>query len=336
MASLLDREGVGKNLRDEELFEAVRGRSTKITPVDALKEISRRGPAGKSELLASVVTGRENPLELRAVAAVALGREGLPQHQSALLAALDTGHPSVLRRVVESLGRIGDRQALDGLDALKPPPAGPVSAAVEFAKSLISYRLSLGTHRLKAPAASEILEIDPARALPVKSDPADPELLRKLRPRIQRQLPGIPVSTSRAFQLECRGNRFLLLLHGDLESAKDLNSFAARDSVPLTILKHYSSGTYSVAEYLLAHPGEPGKLLLFGVRPSGARAHYGEVRVEAERATFRVRGLSSALSPPIDIEGEYWHADRRIAFARALVGVGLLPTQAQPRRPQPG
>jgi hypothetical protein len=51
-----------------------------------------------------------------------------------------------VRRAAEALGRIGDQQALAELEAIKVPPDRSAIRAIDFAKILISYRLSLGLY----------------------------------------------------------------------------------------------------------------------------------------------------------------------------------------------
>src|SRR5688572_10561361 len=98
-----------QTLSERTLVEVVRGASEASEPTEALRELLRRRPR-RAPLLAEVVADRARPTEMRAIAAVALGRQATPAARDALIAAVRDQDPLVLRRVAEALGKVGDEQ----------------------------------------------------------------------------------------------------------------------------------------------------------------------------------------------------------------------------------
>ena len=141
-----------QTLAERTLVEVVRGTSEASEPTEALRELLRRR-RGRTPLLAEVVVDRKRPAEMRAIAAVALGRQAAPAAKDALIAAVRED-PLVLRRAAEALGKMGDEQALAVLETLEPP-RGPAKRSVDFAKTLLAYRLGLDEHRLARPPAKD-------------------------------------------------------------------------------------------------------------------------------------------------------------------------------------
>ena len=108
-----------EQLGEEALFEAVQGLPSEVSRLEALKELARRRSPRVSGLLSSVLLDDRLPSDVRAVAAVEAGKQAAPGSERALVAALRSGPPLVVRRAAESLGRIGGPEALPVLRALR-------------------------------------------------------------------------------------------------------------------------------------------------------------------------------------------------------------------------
>src|SRR5919112_143406 len=102
MASRAQGERPPQELAERTLIDVVRGRSQASEPTEALREFLRRRP-DQTSLPAEVVADRTRPAEMRAVAAVALGRQPVPAAEDALRSALADKDPLVFRRVAEAL-----------------------------------------------------------------------------------------------------------------------------------------------------------------------------------------------------------------------------------------
>jgi hypothetical protein len=328
-----DREQLPASITRRELLAAIEGRSARVGGAEALKELARRRSRGRAEVFARVVVDEQRPTDLRTAAAVELGKEATPAGQEALVRALASPDRGVTRRAAESLGRIGDEQALEALKGVRSR-AEPLRRSVAFAKSLIAYRLGLRAHRLEPPARGDLLRVERRRSVPLEVWQETPELLKRISPTLRRELPAIPIATDGALAFSCGGNRFVVVLHRDVRRA-GVGELARRSSLPGVVLKRSPSlERYSVYEYLLAHPSRDGGLHLFGVRTTGVVGHYGTVRLDAGGPSFELRAVRTPHSPPLLVEGTYDTRQGRLDLEVALIYPQL--TQAQRSRARPG
>ena len=327
---MFDRELVVEQIGEEQLIERIRTPSVKA-PVraEALKALTRRGSPRTAEILRAVVRDRSAPAELRSIAAVVLGKTANPENQQALVSALFEENVEVVRRAAESLGRIGDREALQWLEKVQPRPSEAAAKTIQFARSLISYRLSLGSHRL-LPPTERPLPVHPERRVELQIGRAKPERLARFASNMSREIPSVPLDLQSALEFSCAGNDFLSVFHQDAERA------ASADMLPIAVFKRYSNGEYSLYEYVLTHPDSAGGLQIFGVRPSGAMTHIGRAGISGREASFHLEALNTTHSPAIEFEGTVDLAQKRLTFSRALVNLGSLPAQKRARSPREG
>jgi HEAT repeats len=339
VSTAADREEIPRRVKESELIAAVRGRSETLGSVEALKELIRRRSRKRTTILMRVVMDEGETPDLRTTAAVELGKERRKGHQEALLAALRSKDPSVVRRSAEALGRIGDESALEALASVRIR-RGAVRRSVEFAKTLISYRLRLETNRLRPPSEAQRMELNRRRAVPLEVEKPRARELETILPLLRRELPTIPVSPEAILRFSCGADRFLVVFNRDVHRRKTLTPVAARSAVPAVVLKRSPSlERFYVYEYLLTHPSADGTLLLFGVRTTGVVAHFGEVQLEPARAEFKVGTIETRYSPPVTIEGSYEHDTRSLVFSVALVERDFAETQrpaAVPAKLSPG
>ena len=331
MAARPPGERPAQTLAERTLVEVVRGRSEAAEPAEALRELLRRRPT-RTPLLAEVVADRARPAEMRATAAVALGRQTAPQAKDALVPALRDPDPLVLRRAAEALGKVGDEQALAELERLEPP-RGPARRSVDFAKTLISYRLGLDKHRLKRPPAREELPVDRRRAQRLEAKPLPRGALERVLADAAEELPGIPVTEQGAQRFSCGGHEFVVLLAKDLEQHRDLAPLARRSAVVGAVLERSPvENRYFLSHYLISDPGARGAAArLYGARPSGVVTHVGEL--QTQEAAFALRALDTRFSPPLALEGAYDPAKKQLRFTQMLVQPDLTRTQTQPAEP---
>ena len=317
-----------------ELVAAVEGRSETLGSREALQELSRRRSSQRTSVLTEVVTDSRRPGDLRAAAAVELGRDNKASHRDALVGALRSRDHAVVRRAAEALGRIGDEDALAALRSLRPRSA-PVQQSVRFARTLVSYRLGLDSDRLQPPGADELLEVQPREAIPVTVEPLAAPSLEEVVPDLRQQLPAMPVSAEGAHTIICGDERFLLTFNAELHRRKTLAMLGRRTTVAAVVFK-WSVGLdrFFLHEYQLVDPGQDGEPLLFGVRTTGVLIHFGRIDLRTEEADFSLRTLNTPYAPAVDIEGTYHHADRRLIVARALVQPGRQPSQRRAAAPR--
>lgn len=334
MLSQSDVEASPEASDDQLMATALRGRDTPERTA-ALKALLRRRSPQVRPILGKIVTDSASPPELRTTAAAALGREAGAENEQALRAALAGPDASVVATAAESLGRIGGRASLETLAnaAAKAPPGAARSLA--FARTLISYRLGVGTDRLAEPPATTIVELDRDRSetLPVESVGA--EAFRAARPSLERELPAIAVTDKASVRLVCGHERLWVVL-GDGMVQGDAGGALATDRVAAVVLKESScpDGWY-VREYILAHPTADGAAL-FGVRPSGRVVHFGVAKGEKSAASFRLRAVDAPGVPAVELAGDLLGEEGSLVVREALAGPSRGERRGTPSPPRPG
>jgi hypothetical protein len=318
-------------LTDRILAEVVRGRSRSVPPIEALRELLRRDAATRP-LLRDVVLDRERPADVRATAAVALSHDPTPSAREALTQALDDEEPTVVRRAAEALGKIGDKAALARLDRVVAPTAA-ARRSVDFARTLISYRLGLDTHRLRQPPARSLLEVRPQRAEELRPSRIDRRQLPQIMENAEGEIPGVPLDQDTGVEFRCGDHRFVVVLTRHLRKLDNLAPLGRTGALVGALLERSpSTDRYFLSEYLLSDPGPRGsRARIFGVRPTGVIAHVGELSADA--GSFEVRAVDARVSPPVAIEGSYDPAVGRLSFSRMLVERDFAPTQRAPAAP---
>jgi hypothetical protein len=318
-----------EQLGEEALIEAVQGRPSELGRLEALKELARRRSPRVSGLLSAALLDDRLPDDLRAVAAVEAGKQAAPASEPALIAALRSGPPLVVRRAAESLGRIGGREALQALRTIRSPEEEPaVARAVSFARSLVSYRLGLGSDLLETPGAGEILNVDDPEPIQVQTTPVGADEVERMAPRYRLEVPGVAVSPRGALQLRCGANEFLLMPH------ETMDVLAARNAVIGVVLKRAQSLEYLALHlYLLSHRRDEGTLSLFGVRPDGTVTLFGEMLLHPREHTFWVNALNTPYGPPVDIQGRIDTAAHRVVLTKAVVNRRLSRSQKRAQTP---
>jgi hypothetical protein len=328
-----DRTQLPASITEAELIEAIEGRRPDLGRSQALKELGRRRSPRTTEVFTRVLTDSSVPSPLRTIAAIELGKMVKAEHQQALISTLGAEDPFVLRRVVEAIGRIGDREALQRLESLPNPSNQTVSRSLEFAKALTSYRLGLGIHQL-TPPADTLLNVDPTDVLSMRIDSLDPPTLRGVIPELRRELPAIEISENDAVQISCDTEQFWLIFNQDINQAAALPLIRQRNAVLAVLMqKAPCVGDFFIYEYLLTQPNEQGNALVFGIRPTGTMVHFGQLELSGE-SSFQLRALNTVYSPAIDIVGQYSLETHQLTFTRAQVRTSFDPMQVRPATPQ--
>lgn len=326
-----DSMAVPAEVSDEQIIEGVRKGAAGLRRVDAIKEAIRRGGDLKFRVLRETITDRTSPPELRAISALALGREPRPENEALLLGALSDPDPSVVRRAAEGLGKLGTAKAAEKLKAMVVPAEGAVGRAVAFAKVLLSYRLGTGESRLEAPRSTEVLKLKEAEEL--KPGPVDAMVIRKAGTEMRRELPGIRPSLRSSTLLHCNGDDLILMLTEEVEEAVAHPEAGMRDVVATVILKRSAEGHYPLHEYILAHPSKGGAEL-FGVRPGGVVVHHGTATLERGVWQFELLALNTVYSRAIEVKGQSVPGAGQLQLTSVRVETGPAAKQKKPAVPK--
>lgn len=328
MTSERDVEKVPSALGEPELIALIAGGTERTAVIAAVKELARRKSENAAPVLAAVMLASAAPAEARAAAAVALGKEARPEHEHALELGLKTDDGNVVRRAAEALGRIGGREALAALQAVPPPPEPAARRALAFARSLVSYRLGLGVELLRPSEALAVAAPAETRATSLKWGPVGKELLGRVAAGLRRELPAISVAPEGGVELDCVGDRFVLLPTADAAKAAQSNFLPA-----IVLKRSHSLAYFSVHLYLLSHSLGEGLFALFGVRPDGTLTHEGALRSADGAFDFELVALDTPYSPPFAIEGRLLPEEPRIEVRAARVEAGPR-ARAQARVPR--
>ncbi len=335
MSGFIDEEGLPATLREDELINGVTGRRPDLDRTLALKELLRRQYPRRIGLLGEVVADRQAPPELRSTAALALGEEAGAEGEAALIVALKTEEPLVVRRAAESLGRIGDRKALAALAEVRAQPGGATARSLAFARTLISYRLGLGTDRLQTPPADALLSVPRERGVALKFEPVKPEAARADAAALKETLPAIAIAERGSVRFSCRTEHLWIVVSEDAAGKKGLGRIAGRDAVTAVVLKQSTCpGGWYVYEYILSHPRDEKALEMFGVRPSGEMVHFGEVALKGGEAAVTLRALNTPYVPAIEFTARYGGAEAAFVMTEALVAVAPAEKQRRPATPR--
>lgn len=314
------------------LRKALRGQVPEIRPIEALHELRARGAPRLSAILVEIVAG-EDDIDLRATAAQALGRKRTAKHREALLKALDDDEPEVVRRAVESLGRIGGERELERLQALRPRDP-VVKRAVETARTLLSYRTGSKGGRLSAPEASQVLDPGRAKTREISVKPVSAKTLEDLTEHLQRELPALPVA-SVAHTIDCGTAEYLLVFHDALSRGKGADVLSEGSAIPAALLRRAEvDGTYYLTAHVLTHPGRGKSAHVFVLSTSGQTLYYGEVTTGPERARFSIAALNTRHTRPMALEGTLGYEALDIRLERGLVATEKAVVQPVPKRPR--
>lgn len=261
---------------------------------EAVREMLARRPARAGPELARLLADRGGAPELRAAAAVALGR-GVATPEKPLIAALADPEPLVVRRAAEALGRAGGPEAARALATAKPPADAAAARALGFARLLHAARHGLESGE-KPPAPAAFAPFDERAAASLEPAAPTPRQLTQLKEVVGEELPGIAVDPAGSVALSCGANRFLVVPHAKV------GALAGR-GVPAVVMKRAQSlDSYALFLYILAEPAGAGRLQLTAWRTDGSLAASGEARL-GRRPAFTLQALDTLHLPPVRIAG---------------------------------
>ncbi|WP_433271586.1 HEAT repeat domain-containing protein [Actinosynnema sp. CS-041913] len=287
---------------EQELVAAVTGGGETAERTGALKELLRRGPARVRPVVERIVLDGSAPSELRTTAAVALGRQATADNERVLSAALTADDPHVVAAAAAGLARIGGRAAFDALSSVTAGPAGGAARSVAFARTLLSYRLGLGTHRLAEPEA--VLALDPGRATPFRIEGVAPDPTGAARRWLAEELPATPVTEAGSFRFRCLNAHIWVVLSEEV-AGRPAGAVAERDRVAAVVLKESTCPDgWHVYEYVLSHPREGRGAAVFGVRPTGKLVHFGELTERDGTTALHLRAVDAPGTPALDFRAD--------------------------------
>ncbi len=243
-----DVEKFGEDLSDDELLEKVGAGVDEEQVMGFLKEFVRRKRPDRMAVYRRVLSDPKQSTAARRVLVRELGKQPLPENQALLLQLLETAEAPLFSPVVQALGRMGAEGALERLEKIKAPVEPAAQRTLEFARSLLAYRLRLNRHLLPVPAASQIVKVKDGVPMEIKKTSA--RVAREIIQDTREDLPGITLAETGAVGLKCFTNNLLLALNQEFQSSR----CAAQPS------RAQRRAAGSIEKRILARPLYPGHL----------------------------------------------------------------------------
>jgi len=333
MSANTDVENFGQELSDDALVEMVQSKSDESSVLDALKELSRRKSPRRFEMIQLVLDDPGQSVRARKIATSQLRRERLPESQALLMQRPDTKEPSLFPRVVQSLATIGEQRELTLLEQIEAPADPAARRQLEFAKSLLSYRLHLDRNLFAVPPDTALVAVTGAISFEVTTGEAS--VVREAIRDVEASLPALPLSQEGAASLTCRSVALLLVFTEEFQRPGALDAIRDRSAVPLVVLKKgLSLGNYFLEQYMFTQPiGAGDQVALLGARPSGELTYAGKIQISSAGFTFTLNSVDTRYAPAIDLEGRYKSSQRQFDFEKALSSTTVAARQSRAQTP---
>jgi hypothetical protein len=328
-----DQEGPLNQIGEPEIIAAVRGVNAEISPSAAIHELVRRDARRALTSLGEVIRDPDAPTEAKSAAIRELGHHGEADAQRALLDALQSDRRGEVRSAAESLARVGNKEALEVLTSLRLNEDDPARRSVDAATRLIAFRAGVDGYRLERPARRQIMRVDAAHSVELAVKPVRTGEIEAVMTEIRREVPKIELSSTRAMELDCLGDRLWLMHQEGLEGEGRLAPLAQTPAVPMVIMA-YSGCTerpYLYA-YVLSQP-EDGGCELYVARLRGQVTHYGQGRISDDSLSFELQSINTRFARPAELTGVFNGVTGELSLRAAQVNRGVPQGQEQRRRP---
>jgi hypothetical protein len=334
MSSNVDIEKFGENLSDDELVELIRSGKEEESVLGALNELSRRKSSRQLDVFRRVLDDPALSSRAKKTAAARLSNQPLKESQELLTRHLITGDAALFARIAQSLGKIGDEKSLARLEATKPPDEKVAPRALQFAKTLLTYRLRLDRHLLGTPSPDDLVKV--TKGISFKAEAVDRETLTRAITQAKKDLPAVPLASDRGVKLTCRSTELLLLMAAEFVEPPALKTILERPALPLVLLKRgLSLDRWSLDRYLFTHPSKGGKqAALLGTRPSGELTYAGIVQPSERGFSFSLKTVDTRYAAAIEVEGSYDVEKRELELTKATSDEEIAARRRKPFQPQ--
>jgi hypothetical protein len=278
------------SLSEDELVETIKKAELGPDLIAAMKELARR--RSNAAMLAADLALKAFPKEDTVfLSAVTLWSELEPKEsQEVLLRALDLCQtPRQIEIVADRLSYVGDAVALANLErvAKEATISGAenkdVQNQIEFACTLISYRLGLNVHLFDSGSVNPPqLRDTHVRELPFVVPSA--KRISAIENSICPNLHGVLFWADRSLVSKCNGQEYVLIPNRSFFEQGASSNFDCNGILAGVLYRDDCSETYEIAELILAHPDRSNAgMKLVGVSLGGEICRVGD-------AAFQVHG----------------------------------------------
>lgn len=322
MFSGKDVETVYDKLSFEELTSKILLVSREGEVLGSIKELVRRKEPRRIEIFARVLDDPKYDSSIRKTVINGLGTEASSENQRLLLRQLEQHDDAVLVSTARALGKIGDENALKRLEAVKAPDNPTARHALEFAQSLISYRLGMSTHLISPPAKEQLATVHEGIRFNVSK--AEAPTIKEAVSQARKDLPAISVSDEGAMKVTCRAMEYLLVFTDGFNQPEKLATLMQRNALPLVVLKTgLSEGRYFLDGYLFTHPSPGREVMLVATRPKGDLTLVGRVEISDDKGSFNLNAIESPFTPAVEISGVYDARNRSWEFEKTVTSTTI-------------
>lgn len=270
-------------------------------------------------LLKQVLTNTAEEPRFRRLAAIALWRLNTAEARETLLASLEEAKdPTLLDGLAKVLGRVGDERALKALEAARGRADGYLAEHIDFAASLIAYRLGLPGHDLPVPEATEGVPRSPRGRLELA--PPSQEELDLFAKAVDQDPYGVELAKGKVWQIRCPAGLWMLALGERFAAADSVERLRKEKTVAgLIASKNNVDGRYSIA-YLLFSAGSAkgGGVDLVIHRTTGEAAWAGTIQEGTDgQMEFSIHTVGRTGIVAIEVAGN-WTKEGEIELSRAI------------------
>ena len=312
-----DRVESRVKLSNDKLIDIIKSKRDESSVLGALRELFSRKTVKQLEISKYVLDDELQESSVKKNVVTQIGTECLSEGKELLSTHLKTKNASLFNKIVQSLGKIGDEQSLKRLEETEIQDVN-VSRSLDFAKSLISYRLRLNRDLIKLPSENDIARIN--NGIPIDIQETKASEVRDALKQVKKELPCISLVSEPSIKLSWPSIDSLMIFTDNFHEYESLKTIQENNALPLVILEKASSlGVYFLSHYFFTHPsGDHKDVVLLGTNPGGTLANVGKVQISEKGFGFKLRSVVSHYSPPVEMEWNYDPNKRSFKFTQAI------------------
>lgn len=303
------------------LRDVVAGRDRSLPRSQAMDLLMASDFPNKHRDFQAVLENENESSAYRYLAALYLCQINTPLALRILVDNIHIREERVLAGIMKSLGRIGDRKALEAISSAKEYATGFAAIQANFAATLISHRLGLKGEEVLVPEPGQYLELPAADAQPVRLSPANDKEAEFCLRCLKSQPFGIEFTENHMYQVQCEQHLWMIVFNVDFAGAGAVTLVKKRKAFPAVIAgKSEQTGLYTVALLVLTSPAKTTSGVNIHIhRSDGDLMFTGNLKVRKNRSEFFIASVARSGVFPLRIEAIF--EDGRLEFQTALSGV---------------
>jgi hypothetical protein len=290
---------------------------TEFERSDAMAQLAASAHRSRLSDLRAVLEDQNEVAGLRALAALHIGRIGTPESLDTLIENSRTQTGGILARIVDVLGRIGDRRALAAVQDVVKRTNPPLATRALFAANLIVHRLGLTGEGLPTWGRISYLDASEAQLVEFTIRAADPSEIGHVLSRLTSRY-DIALVERPAYEISCDRRKDFLVLTRESVRRDALKQWAHVPAVfGVVCTRDVETGSYAVTAIVLTAPADRDQIEMRGYRPNGHALLGATGQLRRDRLHFRLLGVARSAARQFDIIGTFEPPALAIASARA-------------------